>query len=67
MGAPVNSLRTRRPVEEENLSLSLLNSVRDNGRLCVKFASQGDHMGTENPVSAKGSFDVSLILSKLYV
>ena len=49
MGAPVNSLRTRRPVEEENLSLSLLNSVRDNGRLYVKFASQGDHMGTENP------------------
>ena len=54
----VNSLRKRRPAEEENLSLtlslslslslSLLNSVRDNCRLCVQFGSQGDHIGTEN-------------------
>ena len=45
---------------------SLSPPVRDNCHLCVKFGSQGDHIGTEL-VSASGSFDVSSILEKLYV
>ena len=48
---------------------SLSPSVRDNCRLCVKFDSQGDQIGTENlqfqPSKQTGSFDV--ILAKLYV
>ena len=48
---------------------SLSPSVRDNCRLCVKFGSQGDQIGTENlqfqPSKQTGSFDV--ILAKLYV
>ena len=48
---------------------SLSPSVRDNCRLCVKFGSQGDLIGTENlqfqPSKQTGSFDV--ILAKLYV
>ena len=48
---------------------SLSPSVRDNCRLCVKFGSQGDQIGTENlqfqPSQQTGSFDV--ILAKLYV
>ena len=48
---------------------SLSPSVRDNCRLCVKFGSQGDHVGSENlfqpPSKQKRSFDV--ILAKLYV
>ena len=43
--------------------------MRDNCRLCVKFGSEGDHVGTENlqfqPSKQTGSFDV--ILAKLYV
>ena len=48
---------------------SLSPSVRDNCRLCVKFGSQGDLIGTENlqfqPSKQTGSFDV--ILANLYV
>ena len=48
---------------------SLSPSVRDNCRLCVKFGSQGDQIGTENlqfqPSKQAGSFDV--ILANLYV
>ena len=47
---------------------SLSPSVRDNCRLCVKFGSQRDQIGTENlqfqPSKQTGSFDV--ILAKLY-
>ena len=48
---------------------SLSPSVRDNCRLCVKFGSQGDQIGTENlqfqPSRQTGSFTV--ILAKLYM
>ena len=48
---------------------SLSPSVRDNGRLCVKFCSLGDQIGTKNlqfqPSKNTGFFYV--ILAKLYV
>ena len=60
----IAELTSKKKTGRGRKSISL--SVRDNGRfgLCVKFGSQGDHIGTENLFqlsNQSGSFDVILV------